>query len=132
MLRTIIALVLIAHGIGHVMGFLEAWTGIPVGFSRSPWLFSDGVLMDSTVGRAFGVLALIAMIGWVGAGLGLLGDQAWWRPLALMSAVVSLVFILPWWNTLSDGFRIGGGAFDLAAMVVLATGWPAPLDRALL
>lgn len=95
LLRYIIAMVLIGHGIGHVMGFLEAWTTVSVGFSNQPWLLSSGITIDSPVGRAFGLLWLVAMIGFVGAGLGLLFHQAWWQPLAIAAAVISLVVILP-------------------------------------
>lgn len=123
MLKYIIALVLIVHGMGHVMGFIESWTKISVGFSEQPWLLSGGVTMESPVGRAFGLLWLVAMIGFVGAGLGLLFYQEWWPPLAVVAAVISLVAIIPWWKTVTPGSGVGATLVDLLVLVALLLPW---------
>jgi hypothetical protein len=122
MLKSIVALVLLAHGIGHIMGFLAAWTPIPVGFTNSTWLFG-GATISGTVGKLFGLVWLVALAGFVAAGIGLLADRDWWQMAAVVSAVVSLAVILPWWNTVTPGSRFGAAAVDLAALVVIVLGW---------
>jgi hypothetical protein len=102
-LRWIVVLVLLAHGVGHILGFLESWTALSTSFSNQPWLLSDGVTIDSPVGRAFGLLWLVVMLAFLGAAFGLLGHQGWWRSLAVVAAFISLVAILPWWNTVTSG-----------------------------
>ncbi len=129
--RYLLAIALIGHGIGHVMGFLAAWTKLPMGFSKVPWVLPGGFTINSAVGRAFGLLWLVAMIGFIGAGLGVLGiavQQDWWRPLALASAVISLVAIVPWWNTV--GPKLGPLLFDLIVLAGLLF-WGDQLSKAI-
>lgn len=122
-LKYIVAVVIIAHGIGHVMGFLAAWTDVPMGFTDSPWVLSQDVSVQGPVGRAFGLLWLVALIGFAGAGLGLLAGQDWWRWLAVAASVVSIVVILPWWNTVNPSARTWALLVDLIVLVALVPGW---------
>jgi hypothetical protein len=123
MLKYLVVLVLLAHGIGHVMGFLAAWTSLPMGFTARPWLLSGDVTVQSAIGRAFGLLWLVAMVGTVGAALGLLSGQGWWTPMAIAASVISLVAILPWWNTVTPGSRLWATLVDLAIIGALAGPW---------
>ena len=101
MLRIIVALVLIAHGLGHSMGVLAAWTPIPSGLTNRPWLFSGGVLLDSGTGRVWSLIWLAALLVTTAGGVGLLLQQDWWRTVAVAGAVLSLVAIVPWLAVLS-------------------------------
>ena len=131
MLRIIIALILLAHGIGHVMGFMGAWTTIPSGLSGGHWLLSSNVMLDSALGRAFGLLWLVALIATVGAALGLLFQQEWWPLLAVASAVLSLVAIGPWLNLMPLGSAIGAVLVDVVVLVALLGPWHDTLIRVL-
>lgn len=123
MLKWIVGIVLIAHGIGHSMGFLASWTTIPSGLTTGHWLLSSDITMDSTAGRLFGLLWLLAMFSTIAAGVGLLGHQAWWQPLAIVSALLSLVAILPWLNLMPAVSAIGAILVDVAILVSLLTPW---------
>jgi uncharacterized membrane protein YphA (DoxX/SURF4 family) len=130
--RYFLALVLIMHGIGHVMGFLAAWTpSIEVGFSTAPSIFWSGVTVESVVGKAFGLLWLVAMVASVGAGFGLLFGHEWWRALAVASAFISLAAIVPWLNTVPAGARIGAIVVDLLIIVILFLPWGDQITQAL-
>jgi hypothetical protein len=120
MLRIIIAIPLIVHGLAHISGFLTAWTPANTGFPDKPWLFSSSIYLSSPVGKIFGVLWLLSMIGLAGSGLGLLLRQEWWHVLALSGAVLSLVVIVPWWRAVPPGAWIGA-AFDVLIIIALAT-----------
>lgn len=122
MVKTIVALVLLGHGIGHIMGFLAAWTSIPMGFTDRPWLLGDAAI-DSGLGRAFGVIWLVALAGFVAAGVGLLAGQDWWKAAAVAAAVVSLVVILPWWNTVTPGSKLAAVLVDVITLIVLFSPW---------
>jgi len=63
------------------------------------------------------------MIAFLGAGFGLLAHQDWWRFLAVAAAFISLVAILPWWNTVTPGARIGAVMVDILIIAVLLPGW---------
>lgn len=130
-LRWVVIIVLLAHGIGHIMGFLAAWTTVPMGFTDRPWLFSDTITVESAVGRAFGLLWLVAMIAFLGAAFGLIGHQVWWRPLLIAAAVISLAAILPWWNTVTAGPRFGAVLVDLAILIALLPPWGLQIEQAI-
>lgn len=123
MWRVLIAGVLVLHGLGHVMGFLAAWTSIPMGFVEGKsWLFSDGVLIDSVTGKIFGLFWLAALVGFVGAGIGILVEEDGWRVFALAAAVISLLVILPWWNAVTPGSRVAAVLVD-AVTLIAVLGW---------
>ena len=130
-LRWEIIIVLLAHGIGHILGFLEAWTSIPAGFNNQPWVLSNTVTIESPIGRAFGLLWLIALIAFLGAVFGLLGHQEWWRSLAVMAAFTSLIAILPWWNTVTPSARFGAVVVDIVVIVALLPAWGAEIAHRL-
>jgi hypothetical protein len=102
LIRWLAALVLICHGIGHIMGFLAAWTTVPVGWQDVPWLLGGGFRIVSPVGKA------------------------WWLPLATAAAAISLVAILPWWMAAPMGARVGAIVVDLVVFW-LASPLGAPL-----
>lgn len=129
-LRLIIALVLFVHGIGHVMGIMpmmglstiETWN------ARS-WLLTS--LLGDTITRVIGfILFAAAMIGFIGAALGLMDwlvPHEWWRMLAIVSAVISLVAIALFWNAFVTFFpnKLGAIAVNAAVLIgLLIAGWP--------
>ncbi len=123
MLRIIVALMIIGHGIGHIMGFLAAWTRVPMGFTDRPWIFSSGVTIGSALGRAFGLLWLVAMVATVASGIGLLIRADWWPPLAIVGSIISLLVIAPWWNTVAPGPRFWASLVDLIILAALLLPW---------
>lgn len=119
MLRTIVALLLVGHGIGHIMGFLAAWTTAPMGFLDRPWLLSPGIMLQSGIGKLFGLVWLMALAALVGAGIGLLARSEWWVSLAVLGSLLSLLAIVPWWNTDAAIPRIWASVVDVATLAVL-------------
>ena len=119
MLRIIVALVLIAHGLGHSMGVLAAWTTIPSGLTNRPWLFSNGVLLASTMGRVWGLLWLAALLITTAGGAGLLLHQDWWRAVAVAGAGLSLIAIVPWLAAMPPFSAFGAVAVDILVLAIL-------------
>jgi hypothetical protein len=78
--------------------------------------------MRSAVGRAFSLIWLLALVGLVAAGLGLLFQQAWWPTIAVAGAVTSLVAILPWLTAVPPG-AWAGALFDTLIIVALVSPW---------
>jgi hypothetical protein len=122
MWKYLVAFVLIMHGLAHIAGPLGFWTSGPQAFAEKPWLLSQGITPQSTVGRLFGLVWLVAVLGFVGAGLGLLFGQAWWPTLAVAAAVVSLVAIVPWVRLVPPG-AWAGACLDLVILVALLPAW---------
>jgi hypothetical protein len=133
-LRFIIAVVLFVHGVGHAMGIIPALRLVDVkGWSSHSWLLTP--LLGEAVARFISiVLFLAALVGFVGATLGLLGwliPHEPWRTLAIASAVISLVAIALFWNAFVSFFpnKVGAIGVDIATLVcLLVLNWPTEAD----
>jgi hypothetical protein len=69
-------------------------------------------------------LFILGAIGFGLAGVGLLVNQDWWRPVAVVSALVSLALLVLFWN---NGLAVGA-AIDLAVLAaILWVHWPAQI-----
>jgi hypothetical protein len=90
LLRIALAIVVGAHGIGHIL-FLVPLLGIADwGQSPQSWLLGVG-----WPARIIGSLIWIAATaGFVAVAVGLFGETTWWRPLAIVAAIVSLVGLI--------------------------------------
>jgi hypothetical protein len=133
MWRYLIAVVLMAHGIGHLMPFMAAW--MPqisrVGFSDASWIFSEGVRVDSRIGQAFGLLGLVVLIGFVAGSLGLVTHQIWWPMVTIAAAAISIVVIVPWFAAWPTGSIVGALLVDVAVFAALLPPWGQQLVHAL-
>ena len=137
-LRAIIAFVFAFHGVGHAMGVIPALGIVDVGGSSQGWMknwSSRSWLLTSLLGDTISsVLCAIlygaALIGFIGAALALLGwgvPHEWWRTLAVVSSVISLVALLLFWNALMMLFphKVGALAVNIATLVcLLVLNWP--------
>lgn len=118
MLKYLIAILLIAHGLAHLAGVFAPWTKEMQGFKDVPWLFSRTITYKSTMGKAFSLVWLAASICLVIAGIGFLLGGSWWIAMAIAGCICSLVAILPWWNAVVPGARFGA-LFDILVLIVL-------------
>ena len=86
------------------------------------WLLPG--LSESAGKTLASTLAGIATIGFVAAGMGLLGflvPVGWWRSLAIGAAVVSLLLVVVFW----DRYLVAGLVIDVAVLITLIfTRWP--------
>jgi hypothetical protein len=130
MWKYLFAIMLILHGLAHVSGPLGFWTSGSQAFAEKPWIFSKGVMPQGALGWAFGLLWLVTIFLFVGAGLGLFLGQAWWPTLALIAAAVSLVGIVPWVRVVPPG-AWAGACFDLVILAVLLIPWGTRIDTVL-
>ncbi len=126
LLRLIFAVVLLAHGIGHVIGIM---TGL--GLARREGTSATSPLVgrfaEDGLNRAIGTwLWMSALLGFLMAGLGLLAPIEQWRSLATWSAVVSLVALALYPGAfLSRSSKLWALAVDVAVLVALVVlNWP--------
>jgi hypothetical protein len=128
-MRILIGVLLLIHGLIHVVlglipnpdaaqpvaaTFLSGWAG--------SWLL--GGLSGKALRMIGLVLAIVAGVGFVGAGLAMFGillPHEWWRALAIGSSAVSLVLCVLFWNT----YFIVGPVVAVGIIVALGfAGWP--------
>ena len=133
MLRLVIALVLLAHGIGHSMGLLQVFKVATVNpaWHGDSWLLTG--VAGPTLTNAFGVvLWALAIFGFAALAAVVMGwlPGEWFQPLAIGSAVISLVGVLFFPMAFPVFSTIGAVAVDVAVLVaVLWMHW-VPADLA--
>jgi hypothetical protein len=128
-LRTLIAIVLFIHGIGHLQGVIAA-LGLQATehWHARSWLFTN--LLGESGARVLALVVwLVTSIAALTAGLGLLGwlvPHPWWRAAAILSAVTSSFGLVFYWHSLAMVFnKVGAIAVNLAILVgLLLLGWP--------
>lgn len=62
------------------------------------------------------------MMVFIGSGIGAPMNEDWLRTLAINGSVISIVAIVPWWNTVVVGAK-AGVALDIATVLVLLLTW---------
>ena len=129
MWRMFIAAILILHGLGHVMGIFPVFGLFPnQGLSSRSWLLTD--LLGETFTNWFSLLFwLTALVGFVGAGLGILNwliPYEWWRGLAIAGAIASLLGLALYWHAFFTNFnKVSAIGVDLIVLVaILWLQWP--------
>jgi len=123
-LRAILALVIAAHGAGHVLLLVPCLGLAEWGQSARSWLLT-GILGDGPT-RLIGSLLWLAVIaGFVAAGIGLLGQHAWWRTFAVASAAVSLFALFLFARGGDPQPLLSAAAMDLVVVAtLLLVRWP--------
>ena len=104
------------HGMIHVLGFLAIWNlaDLP-DLANPPTLFlADRPVTDPTV-RAFAVLWVVAGLAFIVTSAAMMMSKTrWWRPLAPLAALLSLVPTALWWADAAWGFLV-------SVLILLAT-----------
>jgi hypothetical protein len=133
-LRIIIAAVLFIHGIGHFMGVIPGLQLANVkGWNSRSWLLTP--LIGEAASRILSiVLFMVALVGFIASALALLGwliPHGWWRTLAIVSAVISLITVVLFWNAFVSLIpnKVGALGVDIAVLVcLLMLNWPTEAD----
>jgi hypothetical protein len=121
MLKSILIVVVLAHGIGHIL-FLVPLLGIANwGQSTQSWLLGNGTLAK----LLGGLLWLVALVGFAATGIGMIGQQDWWSTAALLSCSVSLLGLIVFWTNPTRASAFFAAAFDIVVPIsLLVVRWP--------
>ena len=124
MWRIASTVVILAHGIGHVL-FLAPCLGFTQwGEPARSWLLT-GLLGDTATRLLGSLLWLVVIVGFAAAGVGLLGQFTWWRTLAVASAGVSLLALALFVSGGNTQAVVSAAVMDIAILVALLwMHWP--------
>jgi hypothetical protein len=121
-LKVIIALVLLAHGIGHSMGPLQVFKVATVNpqWHGDSWLLGGGVgtAASQFVGVALWTLAIIGFAALAAVVMGWL-PEAWFGALAIGSSIVSLAGLLLFPVAFPMMSTIGALVVDVAVLAAV-------------
>lgn len=123
LLRWGLAGVLVLHGIGHAMFAFVAWTDTPMGFTDSPWMLPGGMTATSLAGQLSAVLWLAALALFLISAAGIIRSTGWWPKMTFTAAVLSLVVLALWWNTITPDSRVWALLVDVVIISALAGPW---------
>lgn len=91
MMRIVIAIVLILHGLVHVLGFVTSWRLATIdGLPYTTTLLSGRVDIGEAGARVMGLLWLASAVGFVVAGIALLTMFPLWQAVTLWVTLFSL------------------------------------------
>jgi hypothetical protein len=126
-IRITIALFILAHGFGHSIWFLSSRAHGDGLVDEWPWALPGRVTISSPIGRLFGLLAMVAAVGFVIGAFGLFYQQAWWRLPIQSAPVISAVAVLPWAGR-SPGSTVPNAVLgDVALLALALQPWSAQL-----
>ena len=97
-MHIIIGLFFIAHGVAHLVGFLSNWQITT--FEDMPYKTTQlaGRIDAGQTGiRLIGILWLIGALAFIASGLGLIFLQPWWLTLTLYTTIYSLALSILGW-----------------------------------
>ena len=116
-LRLLVAGALLAHGIGHSLGYFKPAKSWLLSFMGESALRVSANVVWTVAGLGF-VLSCLAFLG-----LGVPVD--WWRPLAVIFAVVSLLGLVVFFGNWPVFNTIGAIGFNVAVLAALLwRHWP--------
>ena len=122
MVNTVIAIVLVAHGIGHIMGPLHVLKVASVNpkWHGDSWLLSGaiGTTPAQSVGMVLWAAALIGFVLLGGVVLGWL-PASWWEPLAIGASLVSLLGLVLFPTAFPTFSTIGALVVDLVVLAAV-------------
>jgi hypothetical protein len=133
MLKIVIGLVLLGHGIGHSMGLLQIFkvATISPGWNGESWLLTG--VAGPTITQVLGAIVWIgAMLGFIALGGVAVGwlPAAWWPTLAVGSSVLSLAGLLLFPTAFPTFSSIGALIVDISVLVAVVWLHWAPSDLA--
>ena len=131
MLRIVIALVLLGHGIGHSMGLMQTLKVATVNpqWHGDSWILTGlaGATVTQAVGAVLWTAAIVGFAAVAGVVVGWL-PATWWQPLAVGSSLVSLVGVLFFPLAFPTFSTIGAVAVNVAVLAAVTVFDWAPSD----
>ena len=124
LLRAAVGLVVLAHGVGHVLFMPLAYSLMRIPESGHSWLVS-GAVGDGVAHLVATAIGAVALVLFVVAGWGVLVQAAWWRRVAIVGAVVSALLIVVFWDGVPTSSAVFALAFDVLVLAALLVAhWP--------
>ena len=123
MLRIVVAVFVVLHGLVHLLyvgqslRLFELQPGLV--WPDGSWVFSR-LLGDEGTRLLTSACCVLAAMGFVAGGIGLLARQAWWRPVVVGAAAFSAAMLLVLWDGQMQRLDDQGGIAVLINLAILA------------
>jgi hypothetical protein len=105
-IRIVIGFLLVIHGFAH-WHITTAWDAQPAAVS---WLLRNVGLDQASIHTIGNVLWVVTLLAFIATGIFLFSGLSWWRPLAILSSLLSLLTIALFWQpNMVLGVLVDGG-----------------------
>lgn len=94
MLRIIFAIIVLVHGLIHLMGFANQWHIKKFSQFTGITLFP----VSENLSKIFGIFWLLAALLFIVSAVGFVIDKDWWRILGFASVIISQLLIIIYWK----------------------------------
>jgi hypothetical protein len=118
--RILVVLMLVAHGISHLIWFLAGWTTVRTGVGDGSWILPGEVTIRSPLGRVLGLVALIVVAVFIMSALMLLAGLPGWTSLANVGVFLSYGAVVPWLRQSPGSWALTSIVADIVLMFLLA------------
>lgn len=123
-LRIVLAVVVGAHGIGHILFLMPVVSNTSWGQATQSWLLGGGGLART----AGAILWLVSLLGFLAAAWGIFRQAEWWPVVAMALAGVSILGLLLFWTRPVTSPVLSALFFNILLLTVLLVWrWPAGL-----
>lgn len=119
-MHIVIALLLFAHGIAHLVGFSAAWALSPTKIPHLTTVVGGRFAIGEAGIRAVGVLWLAAALAFALMAIGAATQAPWWPRATAVVALASLGLCVLGWPEAKVGVVLNIGVLVLVA---IAVGW---------
>jgi hypothetical protein len=122
--RWVVAVLVFAHGVGHVL-FAPMLSGtMKLDASGHSWLLT-GALGDGPTRAIASLFALVVTVAFAVAAGGIVLQTTWWRGLAIGAAIGSIALVAVMWDGLPSNPAAAAVAFDVVVLGALFLArWP--------
>jgi len=125
LLKFIFGVFFVLHGLVHLLYFGQSWRLFELRpgmvWPDGSWAFSK-LLGDEVTRILASISCVLAAVGFVAGGIGLLVSQTWWQPVVVASAAFSAVIVILFWDGKVQNLDDKGGIgllINLAILVAL-------------
>lgn len=118
--RLLVVILLVMHGVGHLIWFVASWTPLRSGFGEGRWILPGEVTIRSPLGKLWGLAALLVALLFVAAAVALLGQSLHWRTIANSGVILSFGVVVPWLRQAPGWTGVNAIVADLLLMILIA------------
>jgi len=112
----VFGVILILHGLVHLLGFALYWKLTDIeGLTYKTTFLGGRINLGEINMKIYGALWLLCMLGFLVASVGIFTRQYWWPTLTIMTAILSLVITIMDWSEARFGVIV-----NIGILIVLA------------
>ena len=117
-IRILVGIVVLAHGVGHVLFLMPALGAAQWGQSTRSWLLT-GTLGESLTRGLGAILWLAVTLAYIAGVIGMFMHAAWWQPTLVAASVVSAAGLILFWSNPPSSPALSALIFDLCVIVAV-------------